>query len=81
MELLEITDSNIDILLEEFGKEIDESGFIVDKATKEHVKCRYTNKDLKRDTLGGILPGSEIFIENSDVAFAGYVMEFLSNND
>lgn len=81
MELLEINDKNVDVVLTQFGKAIDEEGFIVDKETNEKVKCRYTNRLLKKNTLGGILPGSSIFIEDSDLAYAGYIMEFLSNND
>lgn len=81
MELLEINDANIDILLEQFNKEIDEEGYIIDKETRERVRCRYTNKELKKETLGGILPGSDIFIEDSDIAYAEYIMEFLSDDD
>ncbi|MBI4170189.1 MAG: hypothetical protein HY514_00705 [Candidatus Aenigmarchaeota archaeon] len=81
MELLEINESNIDFLLEKFGKEVNEEGFIIDKETKEKVTCRYTGREIKKETLGGILPGSEIFIEDSDIAYAGYVAEFLTNND
>ena len=78
MEILEINEKNVDVILEKFGKETDNQGFIVDKSTKENVTCRYTHHPLKRDTLGGVLPGSNIFIEDSDVAYAGYVMEFLN---
>ena len=81
MELLEINDSNIDRLLETFNKTIDEQGFIIDRETKEKVKCRYTGKYIKKENLGGILPGSDIFILDSDVAYARYVMEFLADND
>lgn len=78
MEILEINETNVDIILEKFGKEMDSQGFIIDKTTKEKVACRYTHHQLKRDTLGGVLPGSNIFIEDSDVAYAGYIMEFLN---
>lgn len=81
MELLEINDSNIDLLLQQFNLEVDEIGYIIDKETKERVSCRYTGRDIKKDNLGGILPGSNIIIEDSDIAFSGYVMEFLANND
>lgn len=77
MELLEINDSNVDIILDRFGKELNEDGFIIDKESKEKIKCRYTNKPLKKETLGGVLPGSSVFIEDSDIAYAGYIMEFL----
>ncbi len=80
MELLEINDRNVDVVLTRFGKMIDKEGFIVDKETNENIKCRYTNHSLKKETLGGILPGSSIFIEDSDIAYAGYVMEFLAND-
>ena len=81
MQLLEINKDNIDILLKEFNKEVDLDGFIIDKDTKQKVTCRYTHKPLKKDTLGGILPGSCIFIEDSDIAYAGYVMEFLVSDN
>ena len=78
MELLEINEKNVDVILQKFGKEIDSQGFIVDKGTKEKVTCRYTHNPLKKNTLGGVLPGSNIFIEDSDVAYASYIMEFLN---
>lgn len=81
MELFEINDSNIGILLETFGKEIDPNGIIIDKATKEQVRCKYTNNILTKKNLGGILPGSNIFIENSDIAYARYIMEVLTVNN
>ena len=77
MELLEITSENVDILLNEFNKEIDGEGYIIDKDSKEKVICRYTNKPITKTNLGGILPGSNIFIDDSDIAYAGYIMEFL----
>ncbi|MEA3378047.1 MAG: hypothetical protein U9Q69_00250 [Nanoarchaeota archaeon] len=80
MELLEINEANVDTLLENFGKKIDTEGYIVDKETKERIKCKYTGKELKKNTLGGILPGSEIFIADCDVAYAGYIMEFFTSN-
>ncbi len=79
MELLEINDSNVDILLKQFGKETDKEGFIIDSKTKERVLCRYTHRPIKKSRLGGILPGSNIFIEDSDIAYAGYIMEFLND--
>ena len=81
MQLLEINEDNVDILLKQFNKEVDSEGFITDKDTKQRVDCRYTHRPIKKDKLGGILPGSCIFIEDSDVAYAGYVMEFLSNSN
>lgn len=81
MELLEINEDNVDTLLKQFNKEVDSEGFIIDKDSKQRVDCRYTHRSIKKDKLGGILPGSNIFIEDSDVAYAGYVMEFLSNSD
>ncbi len=78
MELLEINSSNIDLVLANFGKSIDEEGFIIDYQSKEKVKCKYTHNFIKKETLGGILPGSSIFIEDSDIAYAGYIMEFLA---
>ncbi len=82
MELLEINDTNIIVLLEQFGKEINSEGFIIDKVTKEKVLCKYTSHELTKETLGGILPGSNVFIEDSDIAYARYVAEyFLNTND
>ena len=81
MELLEITSDNVDVLLEQFNKELDNEGFIIDKDTKQKVLCRYTNRAIKKDSLGGILPGSNIFIEDSDIAYAGYIMEFLATDN
>ena len=81
MELLEINESNIDVILKNFGKEVDQSGFIIDKETKEKVMCKYTGEEIKKENLGGVLPGSNIFIADSDIAYTGYIMEFLAVND
>lgn len=81
MQLLEINSRNTEFILELFDKELDHEGFIIDKETKQKVICRYTNNPIKKETLGGVLPGSNIFIEDSDIAYAGYVMEFLAEDD
>lgn len=78
MELFELNKDNLHTTVEEFGKLIDKKGIIIDKETKEPVKCRYTSEILTVKNLGGVLPGSEIFISDTDTAYAGYVMEFLS---
>jgi len=81
MDLLEINDDNVRVLLSKFGKKIDKNGFIVTADTNEKVHCRYTGNPLKVNNLGGILPGSEIFIEDSDAAYAAYIAEQLTNDE
>lgn len=81
MELLEVTENNIHSVLSCFGKSVDKSGFIVDKETKQRVQCRYTQQPLTEKTFGGVLPGSEIFIADSELAYAGYIAEFLVEGD
>ena len=79
MQLLEINDKNIDILIDKFNMTTDKEGFLIDKSTKERKKCKYTNNEIKKKKLGGILPGSTTIIEDSDFAYSAYVLDLISN--
>lgn len=79
MELFKLDKNNLPETIKQFGK-IVKGGRILDAKTKEPTLCRYTNKPLTMSNLGGVLPGSEIFISNTDAAYAGYIMEFLNED-
>lgn len=57
------TESAIPLILEAFGKEVDENGFVVDSETKEPI---HTNEDvmLEASRFGGLKKGSEIFMKD-----------------
>jgi len=78
MEIIRITKENVEDVISTFGMIIDESGFIIDPKTKKRVKCKYTGRELTKKTLGGVLPGSLVFIEDSDEAYSRYIVDFLS---
>lgn len=77
MKVLELNNKNIPLVLEAFGKLVNDDGYIVDRKTKKIVRCKFTNRKLTADNIGGVLPGSEIFIEDSDIAYARYIIETL----
>ena len=81
MKLLEINHSNVDVLLKNFNVIEDDEGFLVNQSNKRRIKCKYTGAELTKNNLGGILPGSNIFIADADLAYAGYIMDFLACKD
>ena len=80
MELLQLTEDNAVEVISQFGKKIVD-GKIIDPDTGDQVECRYTKVPLTIENFGGILPGSDVFISDTDTALAGYTLEFLSGND
>lgn len=80
MELFKLDKKTLPEAVKQFGKIIGKKGELLDAQTKEPVLCRYTDKPLTISNLGGILPGSEIFISNTDTAYAGYIMEYLNED-
>jgi len=80
MELLQITDDNVLDLLASFDREVIK-GKIVHSKTGHQETCRYTGVPLTLKNFGGILPGSEIFISDTDTAYAGYALEFMSEDN
>lgn len=57
------TDKSLPLILEAFGKEINEDGFIIESATKEIVLSP-EGEEIEAKKFGGIKKGSEIFIKN-----------------
>jgi len=61
-------------ILEEFGKTVDEDGYIIDSETRKRETSNLGN-ELTLDDLGGIGKGSTVFIEDDFVS----VCEFVEN--
>ena len=57
------TQEALPYILEAFGKAIDDKGFIIEKATGEHVLTP-EGEEILASEFGGIKRGSEIFIKD-----------------
>jgi hypothetical protein len=75
-QILEVKPDQVELLLKKFGKQV-KNGTIIDKKSGETVTCHYTGVDLTLQNFGGILPGSTIFISNSEYAMSAYVADKL----
>lgn len=56
------------------GYDTDDEGFIIDKKTGERVLANDCG-EIKLEELGGILPGSKVFVKKNIAAFAQYFDE------
>lgn len=66
--------SRMDYLLDLFGTEVDEEGYVVDASTGERVLS--TDGDpLKADDLGVVGHGSEVLAEDDFTAIVDYVTD------
>jgi hypothetical protein len=61
-----------DKILKIFGKDTDEDGYIVEKSSNERVLTQQGNP-VKKDNLGMIAKGSEVFVEDNFVSKLNYV--------
>ena len=59
-------------VLEKFGKEVDEEGYIVDQETQERVESNLNN-EVTIDNFGGVGKGSQVFLEKDYVSVAEFV--------
>lgn len=56
------TERSLHLILEAFGKSINEDGFIIDSTTKELIETP-DGDTIKHTEFGGMKKGSEIFIK------------------
>jgi hypothetical protein len=63
MEFLKVDETNVNGILEVFGKSVDEEGFIIEKKSGKRLKCPYTHKQISSKSFS-ILPGSATFVNN-----------------
>lgn len=59
-------------ILEEFDKEVDDDGFVVEQETGEPVLTP-RGEEVTIEDLAGIAKGSEIFIDDNFVSILEYV--------
>jgi hypothetical protein len=59
-------------VLEQFGKTVDEEGYIIDEETGERTTTRQ-GEEIKIEEFGGIGKGSEIFVKNNFNSVADFV--------
>ena len=64
--------SAIETVLEQFGKTVDDEGYIVDEETGEREESNLDNEVTIED-LGGIGKGSIVFVENDFASVSEYV--------
>lgn len=63
------------VALESEGYIVDEDEFIINKETKERVLAN-DGGEIKLGELGGVLPGSKIFVKKNLAGFAQYFQDF-----
>lgn len=67
-----VTREAMKTILAEFGKEVDEDGFIVETGSREPV-LNPRGEEVTLDELAAMADGSEIFIDNNFVSMMEYV--------
>lgn len=68
------SEERTDYLLDLFGKEVDDSGYIIDSETKERVKST-TDEYLQKDDLGYVGHNSVHFVEDDISTIIDYLSE------
>lgn len=61
MKTIAFTESSLDFILSIFDKEKDESGYIVEKGTKNRILTP-SGDEVKVEDFAGFVPGSEIVL-------------------
>lgn len=69
---LTFDESAVEYILEEFDKDIDEEGFIVEADSRERVLTP-GGEEVPVSEFGGIAKGSEIFVEDNFASLIDYV--------
>ena len=72
MKYLQVNDSNKDVILELFGKSLDDEGFIIEKKNKNKLICPYSKEHIRGNSFS-ILPGSATFVNNYPYCFAEHI--------
>ncbi|MFB6208805.1 MAG: hypothetical protein ABEJ56_01555 [Candidatus Nanohaloarchaea archaeon] len=62
----------IEGVLEVFDKEVDEDGYIVESESGERILDR-EGENIKKDELGGVKKGSEIFLNDNFSSLVDFV--------
>lgn len=75
MEFLQVTNSNKEVILELFNKEIDQEGFIIEKKSGKRIICPYSQQEIHSDSFS-ILPGSATFVNNLSYCFAEHITTY-----
>lgn len=65
----------IDRVLKVFGKTVDDEGYIVEDVGDKERVLTPEGEELRKDELGVIASGSEIFIDNNYASLVDYVKE------
>ena len=73
MEYIQVNDSNKEVILELFGKSLDDDGFIIEKKTSIKLKCPYSKEYIHGNNFS-ILPGTATFVNNKAYCFAEHIV-------
>ena len=65
--------NSIDFILKAFDKTVDDKGYIVEDTEEQERVLTPEGDEIRKDDLGVIVPGSEIFIENNFASLFNYV--------
>ena len=63
-----------------FDKDVDSEGFVIDKVTKEQVLANDL-QPIKISEIGGVLPGSDVFIRADSGSLVKYFDEHRLENE
>ncbi len=72
MKYLQIDESNKDIILELFSKDVDKEGFIINRKTGIRLVCPYSKMNIEVNDFS-ILPGTATFVNNHAYCFAEHI--------
>jgi len=72
MKYLQVNDSNKGVILELFGKSLDEEGFIIENKNKKRLVCPYSKEHILGNNFS-ILPGTATFVNNYPYCFAEHL--------
>ena len=67
--------SSIYFILKAFGKTVDDEGYIVEDTKEQERVLTPEGDELRKEDLGVIASGSEIFIKNNFASLVNYVKE------
>jgi hypothetical protein len=62
-------------VLEQFGKSVDDEGYIIDSEDGERIKSYYKEEEIHIDELGAVIEGSTEFIKDDFAEVHSYVKE------
>lgn len=65
-------ESAIDHILSEFGKKIDDQGYVVEDSSEEERVLTPEGEEIRAAELAGIAKGSQIFVEDNFVSLINF---------